>query len=445
MNGSKADARKQERERVREELRKAISMVGNESGVCPADQFSKKVNIGELRRRGAVRPVDPTRSLTLVQDEDGVLFWEDGAIQPMSAAGMKRGLPRSVRRGSVVEHLVVEPLEPSQLGKKLAWVDKKLTPDQGLRLWDKKNKVLLPSDMTLKPAYEGRILLIVHGTFSESDAIFEQLTNASNKPGIDLLGRASKRYEQILAFDHPTLSVSPMLNALEVARRFEGSRAEIDVISHSRGGLVARWWLETFDRGQGKRRVVFLGAPLDGTSLAAPPRLRHVLSWFSNLNRVLARGAGIASSLIPFLTVVACLAQFTAIVSSLATEPMLDAAVAMIPGLASMSRTSNNCELNQLNAGKKTSMDYFVIASHYRPEDPGWKFWEYFVDPLKRAAMFIFPGENDLVVDTEAMSRFCADVVPKDTYDFGATSKVFHTNYFSQPETCERIGTWLGI
>jgi hypothetical protein len=187
-------------------------------------------------------------------------------------------------------------------------------------------------------------------------------------------------------------------------------------------------------------------APLAGTSLAAPPRLRHILSWFSNLNRVLARGAAMASSLIPFLTVVACLARFTAMVSSLAAEtPIVDAAVAMIPGLASMSRTSNNAELNQLNGGRKTSMDYFVVESHYRPDDPGWKFWEYFVDPLKRAAMYIFPGENDLVVDTEAMSRFCSGVDPKDRYDFGATSTVFHTNYFSQPETSKRIGSWLQI
>ena len=412
--------------------------------MCPADQFCKKVKIGELRRRGAVRPLDPTRTLTLIQDEDGVLFWEDGAIQPMSAAGMKRGFPRSARRGSVVDHLVVEPLEPSEVGTKLAWVDSKLTPFQGLRLWD--GNTLLPPDKTLKPVGKGRILVVIHGAFSESQGVFGQLTSASNQAGIDLLGRASKRYQQILAFDHPTMSVSPMLNALEISRRFEGSAADIDVICHSRGGLVTRWWFEAFDRPQAKRRAVFLGAPLDGTSLAAPPRLRHVLSWFSNLNRVLARSADMASSLIPFLTVVACLARFTAVVSNLAAEtPLLDAAIAMIPGLAGMSRTSNNCELTQLNAGKQKSTNYFVIKSHYQPEDPGWKFWHYFVDPMKRVPMFIFPGENDLVVDTDAMSKFCEKVIPKNMYDFGATSKVFHTNYFAQAETCERIASWLEI
>jgi hypothetical protein len=47
MSGTKADARKQEREQVREELRRVISRIGSEGGVCPADQFSKKVNIGD--------------------------------------------------------------------------------------------------------------------------------------------------------------------------------------------------------------------------------------------------------------------------------------------------------------------------------------------------------------------------------------------------------------
>src|SRR5208283_5185534 len=126
------------------------------------------------------------------------------------------------------------------------------------------------------------------------------------------LGRAAKHYDQILAFDHPTLSVSPMLNALDLARRLDGSKADIDVVCHSRGGLVTRWWLEAFDRPIGKRRAVLVGAPLEGTNLAAPPRLRYVLSWFSNLNRVV----GAAASMIPFLTVASCLARLTAIVTN---------------------------------------------------------------------------------------------------------------------------------
>lgn len=115
-----------------------------------------------------------------------------------------------------------------------------------------------------------------------------------------------------------------------------------------------------------------------------------------------------ASSLIPFLTVEACLARFTATVASLAVEtPIVDATVAKSPGLAAMSRTSNNSELNQLNAGRQTLMDYFVIKSHYQPEDSGWKYWEYFVnDPMKRVATAILAGENDLGVGTEAMSKF---------------------------------------
>jgi hypothetical protein len=122
-----------------------------------------------------------------------------------------------------------------------------------------------------------------------------------------------------------------------------------------------------------------------------------------------------ASSLIPFLTVEACLARFTATVSSLAAEtPIVDARVAKSPGLAAMSWTSNNSGLNQLNAGSQTLMDYFVMKSRYQPEDSGWKYWEYFVnDPTKWVATAILPEENHLGMGTEAMSKFVRRFLPK--------------------------------
>jgi hypothetical protein len=178
------------------------------------------------------------------------------------------------------------------------------------------------------------------------------------------------------------------------------------------------------------------------------------LSWFSNLNKVL----GVATSMIPFLTVVSCLARLTATVTSvLAETPLVDAAIAMIPGLAGMSRTSNSFELSRLNMARPRRPQYYAIKSHFKPNDPGWKFWEYFVDqPLQRAAHSIFPGENDLVVDTASMTvlesvttaaggRRISDIVPGRIYDFGESNDVYHTNYFAQPATCQKIAGWLQI
>ena len=436
------------REKTREELRKSIEGL---EGIYPIDRYEGEVKIGRLRRRGA-RVADPTRSLTLVEDENGVLLWEDGAVMARPVTGLRRGY-RAAGAGAagVVEQIVVEPLEPSAVGKTLTGFDQRLTPNQGLRSIVKGN--LLQPDEGLKPVENGRILLFIHGTFSESQAILNQLSGAGHDTGQALLGRATKHYDQILAFDHPTLSVSPMLNALDLARRLDGTKADIDIICHSRGGLVTRWLLEAFDRPLGQRRAVLVGAPLEGTSLAGPPNIRRVLGWFSNLNRVL----GAATSMIPFLSVVSCLARLTATVTSVMASPLVDAAMAMVPGLSAMSRTSNSFELARLNMTRDKRPEYFAVKSNFKPDDPGWKFWEYFVDqPLLRAAHAIFPGENDLVVDTASMTvlestagdggaRRVGDIPPDRVHDFGQRRDVYHTNYFAQAATCQKIAEWLQI
>jgi hypothetical protein len=442
------DPRAEERRRLREELRKSIEPM---KGIYPVDRYEGEVKIGRLRRRGAKPFDDPTRSLTLLEDDDGVLFWEEGAVLARPVGGLRRGLRGTARSGEVVEHVIVEPLDPSQIGTTLTGFDRMLTPNPGLREFV--GGKLKPPDPGLKPVKKGKILLIVHGTFSEAQAIFNQLADINNKEGNALLGRAGNQYQQILAFDHPTLAVSPILNAMDLARHFRDTEADVDVICHSRGGLVTRWWLEAFDRPVGKRRAILVGAPLDGTSLASPPHLRDLLSWFSNVNKFI----GTVSSIIPFMTVVSCLARLTSTVTSVvAKTPIVDAAMAMVPGLAAMSRIGNNFELARLNTVRDTPLEYFAIKSHFQPSDPGWRFWEHFVDkPLLRAAHSLFPGETDLVVDTVSMTvlessqtadqRTTTDLPLVRVYDFGATDTVFHTNYFSQPKTCEKIGEWLQI
>lgn len=443
-----SDDKTRARECLREELRQSLEGL---PGIYPVDRYTEPVRIGTIRRKGGRTVADPTRSLTLVEDENGVLLWEDGAILPRPIAGLRRGYRGSVTRGDVVEHVIVEPLEPSEIAKTLNDFDARLTPHQGLRRFAAGK--LQPPNKDLKPVQSGSILLFIHGTFSQTQAILDQMANQKNKLGRALLDRAARKYDQILAFDHPTLSVSPMLNALDLARRLEGSNATIDVICHSRGGLVCRWWMEAFDRSSARRRAVLVGAPLEGTSLAAPPHLRHLLSWFSNLNKVI----GAAASTIPFLTVVSCLARLTATITSLAARtPLVDAAVAMVPGLAAMSRISNGFELNRLNTPRPNRSEYYAIKSQFEPSDPHWKFWEYFVNqPIQRAAYSLFPGANDLVVDTDSMTvlesaetgegRKIADIIPERVYNYGATNTVYHTNYFGHSDTCDRIAKWLQI
>ena len=78
--------------------------------------------------------------------------------------------------------------------------------------------------------------------------MLREFTSDSER-GLRFLNRAvrgGKKYDRVLFFEHPTLSVSPVINALELGRALAGSSGQIDVIAHSRGGLVVRWWLEAF-------------------------------------------------------------------------------------------------------------------------------------------------------------------------------------------------------
>jgi hypothetical protein len=437
-----------ERETLRAQLRSTLSGQEESLGVWPGEKFTKPTRVGQLRRRGPTRPLDPTRTLTLVENDDGVLLWQVGSMIPPSTAertGPRRRLFRASTteiEGDYVDHLVVEPIEPSMVGQALLNLDNWLNPAHGLREW--KNGALGATPAI--PEKKGKILLIVHGTFSKGQAIFSQLNDPANAKGRQLLGRADKIYNQILAFEHPTVSVSPMLNAVDLARAFAGSEAAIDVVAHSRGGLVTRWWLEAFDHAGQFRRAILVGSPLGGTSLVSPPHLRHLLSWFSNFNRYLAQGAGLAGNMIPFLKVISALAQFTSLVTSLAAKtPLVDAAIAMIPGLASMSRVANNFELDRLQGSQDSRLAYHAIKCQFQPRDPGWKVWKYFVDsPVERAVNALFPNENDWVVITVSMTERLKLPAGR-VHDFGATSDVHHTSYFLHPKTAEKIGEWLKI
>jgi len=396
------------------------------------EDLPREGSISALRRErgGIVR--DDIGLLTLVE-EDGFLHWEEAAgILPRRLKG-RRGFWGAQK---VVKQVKVQKLGFSEVAKFLETFDRKLTPYWGLRRWDGAN--LQPAG---KLTEERPILLFVHGTFSKTEAIFDQLQKTQH--GSDFLAKMRQKYE-ILAFDHPTLSVSPMINALDLGRILGNYRQPIDVICHSRGGLVTRWWLETFDSGKhGRRRAILVGAPLDGTSLAAPDKLRHGIDLLTNLGHLLGEGM----SLIPYLTVAGGLLKIVSSFGSLmAKTPAVDAAVAAVPGLAAMSRVNNNFELQRLNATIPGTADpeYFAVASNFAPTGQGWRFWRNFAkckDQLAHLATdrLIFNADSDLVVDTESMFRLAGSIMipdkPERVCRFNDSATVHHTNYFLQAET----------
>ncbi len=451
-----------EKTRLHYAAREALSEAMDELGVAGSATAKARAPGGPRLDAGPAQGAQ-VRTITLVDLGDGALAWRDG-VRPTGSGGLDpeprlAAYDEPVPTGEVVQRVPIEIVGPNQVvGKLIDW-DRNLTPNQGLRRWTQGGLVPCPavpveSDGTFGVDAAGlpkRAILFIHGTFSNSENIFEQLTTVEETT--KFLAWASGQYAHILAFDHPTMSVSPVLNAMDLARLFLGVKAPVDVVCHSRGGLVARWWLEAFGgMSVGPRRVVFVASPLGGTSLASPPRLRNALDMFTTVGAHLRSIGQAASVFLPFMSVaVGLLTVFNAVTGAVAKTPLADAAFAMVPGLGAMSRVDNNPEFDRLHGDRPTLPQYFAITSDFRMEKIGWKFWKVFDDPAKRVAQVlggqVFSNPNDLVVDTPSMTYITRGLGLKASRigAFGESSKVFHTNYFLQPETAQYLTTFLKV
>jgi pimeloyl-ACP methyl ester carboxylesterase len=213
---------------------------------------------------------------------DGLLMWEETTGLPVEVQRFRRGRGTAAAAGEAIAQLEFERLAPSEITSFLVDRDAQLTPRRGLRRWDAAAKKLVPSEAPTS----GEVLLLVHGTFSNGDNFIRALQATTH--GREFLEKSVNRYNgHVYVFDHPTLSVGPILNAMDLAEAFSRSQAKVDVVAHSRGGLVTRWWCERFDLHQRLcRKAVLVGSPLAGTGLAAPPNLRntiHLLTQFGNV------------------------------------------------------------------------------------------------------------------------------------------------------------------
>lgn len=107
--------------------------------------------------------------------------------------------------------------------------DKKAQPNPGLYAIDADFK----RAPFKKSKEDNHYLLLVHGTLSSSIDAFGQLNES------DAWGKLLKQYNNnVMAFDHYTLSESPLKNALDFLKSCP-EKCSLDIMSHSRGGLVA--------------------------------------------------------------------------------------------------------------------------------------------------------------------------------------------------------------
>jgi hypothetical protein len=269
--------------------------------------------------------------------------------------------------------------------------------------------------------------LWVHGTFSTSRAAFGGLDEGT-------LAQLLPRYGQrSFAFDHPSVSASPMENARWFFSQMPaGVSLEVDIVCHSRGGLLSRLLAQPAlcggDPSRFKvRRIVLVGVPNAGTLLADPDHMVGFIDRTTtslNLSSVTPDWADALEAVLALVKVIG------------------HAGLKGLDGLASM-RPGNDL-LTQINTGALTGTTLYGIGADFEPA--GFGLGAAFCTGVDSVVDRVFDtAPNDLVVPTLGMSTWGGALqVPAERYlSFPPAKGVMHTQYFQQPETRQKLLEWL--
>ena len=399
--------------------------------------------------------------VVLAVDEAGVASWsfavdEGGVPEPPTvrgAGGVKRFLVRShtpavadagsgATRGllgivgrKLVRVLVYPLTDPvlGRVGNQLAGVWEEHSRPYGVRRFDPDGYTLPPAGPLTTADWErlakGRALLFIHGTFSTSHGAFGAL------PADDFAALHARYGGRVFAFDHFTLSHAPERNARWLLDQVpEGVKLEVDVVCHSRGGLVARMlaeradWLGVVDSDRLRvARAVFVGVPNRGTLLADPGHMVDFLDRVSTaLNLFPLHGAGeILDSLLVVVKMVG------------------HGALRGLAGLAAMD--PHGAFITGLNQGGDGGGEYFGIAADFEPRGALRDFLRTVADA---AVDRVFDrAANDLVVPTggvyEANGQARFPLAAERVLTIAPGAGVIHTHYFSHPATAAALRAWL--
>ncbi len=405
-------------------------------------------------------PEEDQGQVVLAVDEDGTMTWnfplnEQNQIETPSLRGtgkyqkfiVRRNVPSvSTTEGSSNRSLfglvgkkllkvLVYPVSDPVLGKigdffankweqnKRPYLVRSFTP---VNYIDKGIPALQPGDWTKLAA--GPSLLFIHGTTSTAQTGF-----ASFPP--DTLAHLHQVYEnRVFAFNHFTLSESPEQNAAWFIQQLPPGLflKNIDIVCHSRGGLVARMLAGELNPSTRSRltvrRIVFVGSPNNGTALANPENLTSFLDRYTTFLNVAPPGPiGVASDILEgIVTVVKMIAH---------------GALNGLDGLTAMN--PNSPFMKSLNTARiECDTQYYAITSDYEPQG-GLK------DIVKDGVIDRIFGEekNDLLVPTDGVykdSKAKGFPIPDNrVLIYTASDGVGHSDYFSKPKTSEKLKEWL--
>src|SRR5205085_11181433 len=190
-------------------------------------------------------------------------------------------------------------------------------------------------------------------------------------------------------YDHPTISRDPLQNALDLLAMVpDDLRLSVDLVAHSRGGLVARSLVELTDAVQkfDPRVLVTHGTPHSGTRLADPDR------W----DRLISLGMTAASWLAAIAGVTAWIPKLLEYVLKAAAQGIF-----ALPGIAAMTPGGDFINhLNEIGATAERARYAAVSSSFSIFNVPQPSFRQAFEALAVQAFM---DAPNDLVVPTASM------------------------------------------
>ncbi|GAB3010392.1 hypothetical protein GCM10027051_10160 [Niabella terrae] len=299
------------------------------------------------------------------------------------------------------------------------------------------------------------LLLFIHGTASSTTGSFVSLK--TNTLWTDI----QERYgSNILAFEHQTLTKSPLENLLELLRLLPDSSQPIDIITHSRGGLVGDLLVRFSENPSG-----FPAASLD---LLKEEKRSGDLKSIQEIGKLMSTRQLKVGKLIR----VACPARGTSLlgkrtdvffnvlinlinVSSPVLAPIVETLKALIsqaletrndaevlPGLEAMNPES--VFLKALNTASSYADDIAAGFNNRLLVISGNSKFSVSLNGLKvLLTKFFFKwGPNDLVVDTPSMYQGARRKAPVQ-YFLDDGSGVNHFSYFSNKTTQDAIGQAL--
>ena len=354
--------------------------------------------------------------------------------------GVSRGVG-DVIKNAVLDIIVSKGAEITA-GELAKVIDNKKCPNPGLHKLDDQGRTIPVG----KIPFDQICLLLIHGTISSYEDGFANIDP-------DLWSQLKSRYDgNIYAFNHKTLTESPVENALALLEALPAV-SNFDIISHSRGGLVADT-LARCDRrndeiGFSEDDINLIESEFDGEDEGAIKNSNKVARSMRALNELAREKRLIINKVVR----VACPAEGTILLSK-RLDHFLNAILSLLgmavgsklnpiyqffklfllkvveeksdpqtfPGLWSMVPGSSFQVINNKNV--KLASHLVSIAGDSKI---GGKFWHSLKVILTN---LYYWRENDFVVNTDSMTKGLSNRKTNVFYKI-QNKQVQHFNYFS--------------